>query len=110
MRRAWTCTAATAGAVDKMLADVAARGVGVEQLVSTDDNLLLELDAPRGNVRDFESSLKSNLTLLRSYAPPSLLDGTHLSEQDLAVAPSEPESAPVERPGLTRDARHGKTE
>jgi hypothetical protein len=97
-------------AVDKLLADVAARGVGIEELVSTDDNLLLELDAPRSNVRDLEGTLKSNLTLLRSYAPPSLLDGTHLSEQDLAPEPTLPESAPVERPGLTRGARHGKTE
>jgi hypothetical protein len=96
--------------VDQLLADVAARGVGIEELVSTDDNLLLELDAPRSNVRDRESALKSNLTLLRSYAPPSLLDGTHLSEQDLAAEPTLPESAPVERPGLTQGARHGKTE
>jgi predicted membrane-bound spermidine synthase len=97
-------------AVDKFLDSVAARGVPIEQLVSTDDNLRVELDAPRGNVRDFDGSLKSNIHLLRSFEPPSLLDGTRLSEEDLAAEPPGTESAPVDRPGLTRDARHGKTE
>jgi hypothetical protein len=99
----------TPGAVDKFLGDVAAHGIAIETLVSTDDNLFLELDAPRGNVRDFESSLEKNVSLLRSFAPRSLLDGTRLSEQDLAPDPSEPESTPVDRPGLTQGARHGKT-
>jgi hypothetical protein len=97
-------------AVDEFLGQVVARGLALDALVSTDDNLFLELDAPRGNVRDFESSLRNNVNLLRSFAPPSLLDGTRLSEQDLEPEPSKEESAPVERPGLTRDARHGKTQ
>jgi len=70
--------------VDQFLADVASRSVGVEHLVSTDDNLFLEYNTPRGNVRDYEASLRTNVALLRSYSPASLTDGTKLKEDDLA--------------------------
>jgi hypothetical protein len=93
--------------VDRFLAELAARGLSTDALVSTDDNLFLEQNTPRGNVRERESSLQNNLALLRLFSPSSMLDGTHLTEQDLAA---EPETTPVERPGLTREAGHGKTE
>jgi hypothetical protein len=97
-------------AVDKFLASTGTRGGGIESLLATDDNLFLELDTPRRNVVDHESSLKSNMALLRSFASPSLLEGTRPPEQDTPGVPSGAESTPIERPGLTRDARHGKTQ
>jgi spermidine synthase len=40
------------------------------ELVSTDDNLFLEYDTPRGNVRPFARSLAENQRWLRSFARP----------------------------------------
>lgn len=53
--------------VDRLLA---ASGVPGEQLVSTDDNLILEYGTPKGNVLDGPSSLQANLAFLRSFASP----------------------------------------
>lgn len=73
----------TPDALDRFLADAAAKGLSPDQLVSTDDNLFLEYDTPRANVRDYLSSLEANVRMLRAYAPPSVLDGTMLSASDL---------------------------
>jgi spermidine synthase len=96
--------------VDRFLADLAARGLASDQLVSTDDNLLLESAAPRGSVLDYQSSLESNEALLRVYARASALDGTRLTDEDLLAQPPETERQPFLRPGLTQGPRHGKTE
>jgi hypothetical protein len=69
--------------VDKLLADVNARGVDLERLVSTDDNALLEFAATRRVAGDDERTFKNNLTLLRSFMPSSIFAGTRLSEKDL---------------------------
>jgi hypothetical protein len=76
----------TPESVDQFLQRVAATGLGSDQLVSTDDNLLLEYSAPRGNIRDYQASLDANLALLRHFAPPSLAHGTALTEAEIAAS------------------------
>jgi hypothetical protein len=97
-------------AVDRLLADVAARGVAADELTSTEDNLLLEHAAQRVNLRDADSLQKSNTALLKSFLPPSRLEGTHFSEEDWPGTTPYTETKPPESPGLTRDVGHGKTE
>jgi spermidine synthase len=75
--------------VDRFLADVEARGVAVDQLLSTDDNRFLEYSTPRGNVRDHEASLRANVAILRSYSPASLTSGTKLKSGDLSPPKKE---------------------
>jgi hypothetical protein len=54
-------------------------GPDPEQLVSTDDNLLLEYSTPRANVRPYEESLADNLQFVRRFAPRSAIAGTTLT-------------------------------
>jgi predicted membrane-bound spermidine synthase len=63
-------------AVDRFLAAFASRGVAVDQLVSTDDNVFLEYHTPQGSVLDYETSLRSNVALMKSFSPSSLTEGT----------------------------------
>ena len=53
--------------VDRVLA---ASGVSPEQLVSTDDNLILEYGTPKGNVLDGTRSREDNVAFLRRFAGP----------------------------------------
>ena len=52
--------------LDRLLA---ATGVPLAALLSTDDNLRLEYSTPRGNARDGRESLQANLALLASVRP-----------------------------------------
>ena len=55
-------------------------GLGPEDLVSTDDNLLLEYSTPRANVRPYDLSLQDNLAFVGRLRPASATDETALSE------------------------------
>ncbi len=54
--------------VDRFLQAALERGFPVEDLISTDDNLFLEYDSPRGNVRPSVPSMNANLALLLAGA------------------------------------------
>src|SRR5262249_35031388 len=75
--------------VDKLLADVNAHGVDLDRLLSTDDNALLEFTTTRRAAQDYERSFKSNMTLLRSFAPSSVFARTRLSAKDLQSPTAE---------------------
>ena len=60
----------TPDATARLLDECRTRGLDMEMLVSTDDNLLLEYETPKGNVRDYRSSFVENLAFLRRFAPP----------------------------------------
>jgi hypothetical protein len=55
------------GDIDRMLAPASAGGVDLASYLSTDDNMRLEYDTPRGNVRDYFASLRENEAFLRSF-------------------------------------------
>jgi hypothetical protein len=67
--------------------------------ISTDDNLFLEYHTPRGNVREYASSLTENLQLLRRYLPAAPQVGTELGpEFFLSTQPmweQQPDDAPA---------------
>lgn len=52
-------------------------------LVSTDDNLLLEYSTPKGNVRPYAESLQENVERLRKYTPSSPFTSTRLTPNDV---------------------------
>jgi hypothetical protein len=52
--------------IDRLLAGAKEAGLDESQLVSTDDNLLLEYSTPRANVRGYAPSLRENLAFLRA--------------------------------------------
>lgn len=56
---------------------------GGRNLISTDDNLLLEYSTPKGNVRPYAESLQENIESLRKYMPRDPLSGTHLKATDV---------------------------
>jgi predicted membrane-bound spermidine synthase len=55
---------------DRLLANLARAGLPPEDLVSTDDNMQLEFSTPKGNVRPYAESLRSNLEFLRRASAP----------------------------------------
>ncbi len=72
--------------VDEMLKQVGENGIDTDEIVSTDNNLLLEYSTPKGNVYSYWASLKTNLAFLKHFAPPSVARGTLLTdESDLSV-------------------------
>jgi hypothetical protein len=78
--------------VDRFLAAAARRGLRVEDLVSTDDNLFLEYHTPRGNARGSDSAFR-NLALLRTFGTADVLAGTRLTAADLASLVRSPAPA-----------------
>ncbi len=50
---------------DRLIENFSASG---QAMISTDDNLILEYSTPRGNVRDYTSTLRENTGWLRSYS------------------------------------------
>lgn len=54
-------------------------GVDLDRYVSTDDNLRLEYDTPKGNARDYLASLEENLDFLRRFQPESPYVDTDLA-------------------------------
>jgi spermidine synthase len=78
--------------VDNFLHGIAEHGLAADELVSTDDHLFLEYNTPRGNVREYDPSLRANVALLRTFTPPSLTEGTQLTEADLKRARFAPET------------------
>jgi spermidine synthase len=69
----------TPAAVDAFLAHEGATAATRGAFLSTDDNLRLEFSTPQGNVRDYDESLGENVRMFQAFAPPSMLDGTHLA-------------------------------
>ncbi len=72
-------------AVDALLDEAGDQGLPRTELVSTDDNLLLEYSTPRGNVRPYAESLRGNYERLDQFRPDSLLVGTDLEPGDVHV-------------------------
>jgi spermidine synthase len=54
--------------VDQFIPQLGGNALGLDDLMSTDDNLLLDYSTPRGNVLDYGASLIANLALLRPFA------------------------------------------
>ncbi len=69
--------------VDQMLKEAEENGIYTDEIVSTDNNLLLEYSTPKGNVYEYWASLKTNLALLKHYAPPSMIRGTLLTDESV---------------------------
>lgn len=79
--------------VDRLL--TASRDFGLEpaDLVSTDDNLMLEYSTPRGNVREYLPSLRDNLDFVGRLRPAATVAGTALAEADLPAPRQLPPGA-----------------
>ncbi|MGO9119007.1 MAG: fused MFS/spermidine synthase [Desulfomonilaceae bacterium] len=69
--------------VDEMLKAGEENGIITDEIISTDNNLFLEYSTPKGNVYSYWASLKTNLTLLKRFAPPSVARGTHLTDESV---------------------------
>jgi hypothetical protein len=68
----------TPNSLDRFLEDMASGGLRADDLVSTDDNLLLEYETPRNNVMSYEGSMRLNVGMLARYAPSDPREGTKL--------------------------------
>ncbi len=58
-------------------------GLLPQDLISTDDNLVLEYSTPRGNVYGYDESLDRNLRFLSAFRPGSPWRGTRLGPSDV---------------------------
>ena len=58
--------------------------LGEPPVISTDDNLYLEYSTPRGNVREYGSSMRQNLSLLARFKPQRASDGTRLDKNAIS--------------------------
>ena len=53
--------------LDRFLMGMSETGINALELISSDDNHLLEYSTPRANVRPYESSLRNNINLFKRY-------------------------------------------
>ncbi|MBV71888.1 MAG: hypothetical protein CMH52_11205 [Myxococcales bacterium] len=56
--------------LDRFLMGMSALGINALDLISSDNNHLLEYSTPRANVRPYESSLRDNISLFKRYQSP----------------------------------------
>ena len=89
--------------VDQMLSEAERIGMGADDLISTDNNLLLEYSTPKGNVNDYLESLKRNLAFLMLFAPPSVTRGTLLTDESVAGPPKTGLPLPPTLPRKNRE-------
>jgi len=83
--------------VDQFIAGAREYGLDPEQIVATDDNLLLEHSTPRANVLPYAESLADNLQFARRFAPQSPIAGTTLTAaqwDSLHAVAAQPEASP----------------
>jgi spermidine synthase len=77
-------------ATERLLAREATRRTGLDEYVSTDDNLLLEYDTPKGNSLGAGASLRDNLAFLRKGREANGPDGSRSSKEAPLPEPGAP--------------------